>query len=283
MTLPHSFSYGASDPSQIVQYGTYYCLTPIGTQQGHIFPVNRKIFLPVEDTVNWVFSHEWNEADNYAKGVINSLSQTSSLADATSRVALRKIGGSVHVSACAVYMDSAPPTINVKTKLFSSNGSGELLSLIEKFRMDTHAGLIPPGSARASAMAANVKSLAIDLQKKIGGSAVGANSRVSDTALDLGNNMLNIAQNAVNGLGNGSKAVQAGLVDHPEWWKVQVVTFYKEGYTVLATMEDMVCTGLNVTFFAPFYNGEPSLIELDLSFKHGFRGLRSSMQFGGSL
>ena len=79
---------------------------------------------------------------------------------------------------------------------------------------------------------------------------------------------------------SGTKVAQGGAIDHPEWWKIQVITFGKTRTTKLATMEDMICKSMNVIFFAPFYDAEPSMIEIDMAFQHGFRGVRQSMRFG---
>ena len=63
-----------------------------------------------------------------------------------------------------------------------------------------------------------------------------------------------------------------------------VVAWASQKQTVIAHMKDMVCTGMNITMYTPFVSGdegmEPSMTEIDISFKHGFRGLRRSMSFG---
>lgn len=274
--LPHNFIPG-EEP--MVKYGTYYRLEPIsGATDAHV--IKKAFYLPVTDTVNWSFSHEWNEADNLSKNIIDSVESKVpfNLGRSFSKYAQRKIGGSVHVSSCAVYVDSAPPTINVRTKMFSPDGKGQLLRLVELLRQDTHGAL---GGEAMSQRLGKITGDISELAGSVGGETVG--SIAGDAGRIIGSGAMNAVQGVLEKgqdvLNAGGKTFKAGAIDHPEWWKIQVVTFHSAGKTFLATMYDMVCTGMNVTFFAPFYNGEPMMIELDIGFKHAFRGLRESMTF----
>jgi len=269
MPLPHTFMPG---PEQMIPIGTYYRLEPIDGEVGsHV--IKNPIYLPVTDTVSWSFNHTYNEADNLSKTIIDSVAQKGGmLGEQVAKVAQRKIGGSVHVSSCAVYVDSAPPTINVRTKLFSPDGRGNILALVELFRQDTH------GALGGSSVKEHLAQLGGTISAAVGGdplTGAGAGRSIGDAA----QRGLETIQNVDRSI-PGGKSIKSGVIDHPEWWKIQVITFGKSGKTVLATMDDMLCKGINVTFFAPFYDSEPSLIELDMAFQHGFRGLRESMRFG---
>ena len=269
MPLPHGFKPG-EDPQSFIQYGTYYRLVPVqGAVGSHV--ITKPMLLPVTDSVSWSFQHRWNESDNLAKSIIDSAVQKGSslvgatVANTTSRFLQRKIGGAPHVSACAIYVDSEPPTLSVKTKMFSPDGAGSILQIIELFRQDTHGAT---GSKAAKTVGAKAGQLA-------GGGAVASGIQ------NLQGNATGLADK-FNAAGNGSKVLGgAGWIAHPEWWKIQVVTFSQSGQTILATMDNMHCTNMNVTMYAPFYNNEPSMIELELGFMHGFRGTRESMRFSG--
>jgi hypothetical protein len=232
----------------MINYGTYYKLEPKqGSVGSHV--ITRTIYLPVQDTISWSFNHVYNEADNLSKNIIDNLAQRGgALGSAISKFAQRKIGGSVHISSCALYVDSGPPALNVKTRMFSPDGSGSILYLLELFRQDTHGSL--------------------------GGSGL-ANTTVGGAA----NDVIGGAVSAVNSLA-GNSVAQGGTIDHPEWWNIQVVTYSKDGVVVLADMKDMLCRSMNVTFFSPFYGREPSMMDLELAFQYGFRGTRESMSFG---
>lgn len=226
MSLPTTFSI-EDFKEKVTGNGVYYRLNPKSSAFGeHLF--DGPIFLPVTDSIGWGFSHSWSEADNLVKNITSSLvgDRAAALIDNVSRYAQRAFGAGLHASACSVFADSAPPTINVKSKLISGDGSGKVIRFLEKLRKDTHSTLK-------------------------GGEAGG---------------------------------YQGGIVDHPEWWEIQVVAFAGGDKTIIADMKNMVCTGLNVTMYTPFVSGEkgmePSMTEIDIAFKHGFRGLRRSMSFG---
>lgn len=262
MPLPHNFIPQIGG-EQMIPLGTYYRLEPIqGATGSHV--ITKPIFLPVIDSVNWSFTHVYNEADNLSKNIIDSIESKvpSALGVNTgrqiSKYMQRKLGGSVHVSSCAVYVDSAPPAINVHSKVFSPDGSGQILQLVELLRQDTHGSL---GGG-------NVKQSLANFAGEAGedfGSGIQSTASYLDKIANAG----------------GNKVLQSGPIDHPEWWKIQIITFGSNGQTILATMKDMLCTTMNVIFYAPFYNNEPSMIELDMGFQHGFRGVRQSMSFGG--
>jgi len=252
MPLPHRFKPGTTADS-FIKYGTYYRLTPVkGSADTHV--ITKPFLLPVIDTVNYSFQHRWNESDNLAKGVIDSIIQKGPAGiDTASRFLQRKIGGAPHVSACAIYVDSEPPTINVRTKMFSPDGMGSIVELIEQLRQDTHGatGTAPKGNS---------------LLHKAGQAVQGV--------ISAGESLVN------DSFGGGKVLGGAGWMSHPEWWKIQVIIFSKDGERVLSTHKDMHCTNMNVVFYAPFYNNEPSMIELEVGFMHGFRGTRESMAFG---
>ena len=270
-SLPHNFNSGLTPGGERgVPYGVYYKLIPKhGPSGSHV--IRSPIYLPVTDTISWSFQHTWTEADNLTKNLIRSAASgamgaltnnkfLTGAADFAGTVAQRKLGGGAHVSACSIYMDSAPPTINVKTKLFSQDGNGSIIGFLESMRADTHADLGGGG-----------------VQQKINSLGGGVGSSVQSA--------IGAAQTGVNQLGGTGNAVKMGLVDHPEWWKIQVISFAGGNRTVIASMEDMICTGLDYTLYAPFVVGEggtsePLMAEIAIAFKHGFRGLRESMSFG---
>jgi len=289
MPLPHNFIPQVGG-EQMIPVGTYYRLEPIqGATNSHV--ITAPVYLPVIDTVNWSFNHVYNEADNLSKNIIDSVEGLAptiagvSTGRQLSKYMQRKLGGSVHISSCAVYVDSAPPTINVRSKVFSPDGSGQLLTLVELLRQDTH------GSLGGSGMKQRLGQLGGTIGRGLGnlGKATGISGAsgpggqklgraAGETAVDGIQSVTSFVDSAANAGGN--KVLQSGPIDHPEWWKIQVVTFGRTGQTILATMEDMLCKGMNVVFYAPFYDGEPSMIEIDMAFQHGFRGVRQSMRFG---
>lgn len=237
MALPHHFTPGTNFG---IETGTWYRLNPQnGSAGSHI--IGDAQWFPVTDTVSFSQQHIWNESDNLGKNMMASVSELGGIAgatgkDLTSRFAQRGIGiatgstsGGPHLSACSVYVDSSPPTLTMRTKLFTPDGSGILINLLEKLRADFTGTLGNTG----------------------GSTSTGA-----------------------------GKLAQGGLVAHPEWWTVEVLTFASGSKSVIMSMKDMHVTSFDVTMFAPFIGKDPSLVELNIGFMHGFRGIRDSMSFG---
>jgi len=239
MALPHNFTPGTT---MGIAKGTWYRLKPEGGD--HV--VKDAVYLPVTDTVGFSQQHNWNEADNLGKNTMDALENVVKAipvlgagASIISRSAQHRYGGGPSYSACAVYMDSSPPTVSVRTKLFIPDGSGSIMKLLESFRADFTGGM------------------------------------KSDDALSKAVNSIAAAASSAGAVGRG------GMITHPGWWTVDVVTFAGGGASVLMHMEDMIAKSMDVTMFAPFIKQDPSLVELTIGFGHGFRGLRESMSFGG--
>jgi hypothetical protein len=136
----------------------YYALTPKstpGSWKSHVFAVGETIYLPYLDQHNFSFNHNWNEADQQLKQVAASVLPSITAAISGASAFVSAVGGiaagvGVHVSPASVYADSAPVTINVRTKLFSNKGDGSLLRFIDKVRADgfgttSGAGTTVPG------------------------------------------------------------------------------------------------------------------------------------------
>jgi hypothetical protein len=244
MALPHHFTPGTRFG---IGTGTWYRLEPqTGSADSHV--IERTLWFPVTDTVQFSQQHIWNESDNLGKNFMSTVSELGSVLgntgrDLASRFAQRGTGfltgvgtsGGPHLSACSVYVDSSPPTMTVRTKLFSPDGSGSLIALLEELRAD-FTGTI--------------------------GTSVGGFSTGFTAAQTAG-------------------LAQGGLVAHPEWWTVEVVSFAGKSEATLMSMKNMHATQMDVTMFAPFIGKDPSLVELSIAFTHGFRGVRESMSFGG--
>jgi len=263
MALPHDFKPGTT---MGIGTGTWYVLTPAGGN--HVIKTSK--YLPVTDSIAFSQQHVWNESDNLGKNILSSIEnlpgqilsgasrRTSKLgkysgvangaAQLVSRNLQHHLGGGPSASACAVYVDSSPPTINVRTKLFSPDGSGSIIGLLEEFRSDFTGGTVgaPSASAFSSAGAAAQSAIA------------GFNSLVA------------------------TAGVRGGIISHPGWWTIEIVSFAGGSNSVLMTMKDMIAKSMDVTMYSPFIGQDPSLIELNIGFSHGFRGLRESMSFGGS-
>ncbi len=247
MALPHNFVPGT--PMGIAT-GTWYKLIPKSGAAGtHV--ITKELFLPVTDSVSFSQQHNWNESDNMGKNLIagaeGMLSQLpggsvmTAIVDTVSRgVQKNVIGGGPSISACAVYMDSSPPAISVKTKLFTPDGSGVVMNLLEDLRADFTGGLTTKGK----------------------GASINASiALLNDKA--------------------GKNVTSGGVIDHPEWWDIQVVSFAGGGAAVLMDMKNMIPKSMDVVMYAPFIGRDPSLVDLTIGFGHGFRGLRESMSFGG--
>lgn len=151
-TLPHNFSKITEMGSGVISTGTYYVLTPTFDNASPHPAVKAPIWLPVtgDNPVDFSFNHQWDQADNVSKKIADAVSlgllggEWGSLAY---KQGLHTMGGGPYVSGCAVFNSSSPATISVASKLFSSDGSGSLVELVEKLRSDTHANMAAGGTS----------------------------------------------------------------------------------------------------------------------------------------
>lgn len=252
MSLPHNFNPLASDPSEFVSTGSYYVLKP--KQKGKD---GNLIYLPVVDNVSQSFAHAWTIGDNLARGAIESLSGAAStfgkaLTTATVVAAQQNYGGGLHASACALFADSSPPTLNITTRIFSPDGNGNILKLCEKLKNLTSASL----------------------------------SGGSDIAKDaFGDNVSKLQNFAKEKLGRYGKV---GVIQVPHWFDIEVVSFGGGGETVITAMKDMICNSMSTTFISPYVtnkNGksEPSIVEINMSFGHAYKGFSENFAYGKRL
>lgn len=136
MTTVNDLSFG-NFSNQTIQTGVYYRLKPEEGGDAYYFPVTTEVGLSL--------AHTWNEGDNYAKNVMQSVASGIGLGqvggDLASRLLQKRFSGSPHVSAAAVYVDTAPPSINVATKLISVDGKGNVLKILDRLYKETSGSL----------------------------------------------------------------------------------------------------------------------------------------------
>ena len=261
MGLSHNFIPGTT---MGIGTGTWYRIEPqTGPAGSHV--VQSEKYFPVLNSLSFSQTHEWSESDNIAKNGMKSIEGAvakvagNSLTELASKVAQRRIGGGPHISACSIYTDSSPPSFTVRTQLFSPDGSGVLMALLEELRADFCGSISMNGANGAinGAISTNIGG---------GGAISGA---------------LSSAGVSTSPAATSGAYTQNGWVTHPEWWKVEVISYASGAAVPIIKMTDMHAVSFEVTMFSPFIGKDPSTVELNIGFKYGFRGYRESMSFGG--
>lgn len=235
VSMPHDFSKLGQE--KVIATGVYYHLIPIrsGYASRHLDSIPASGFwFPVtgDSPVDFTFNHTWDAADNLTKKALDTVGGSGGVVGEAVQLGVRQaqhfFGGSFYVSGCSLYNTSAPPTINVNTKLFSVGGNN-LIKIVEALRADTHARF----------------------------------TEISGISLSV-----------------SFAGAKAGVVRHPGWWEIRVVSFADGSTNVVADMRDMICTSMKVTMFSPWLGMEPCYMELSLGFQHAYPGLCESMDFG---
>lgn len=214
----------------------YYVLTPksVGALKSHIF--TQPVILPYLDQASISYAHNWSEADNLTKTLSESAGQYIGVGQLFSK-GLQYVSSAAaagpHASTASMYSDSAPVTLNVRSKIFSADGDGSLLRFLDNIRAEGFGSL----------------------------SGTGGRTRI------------------------GGLSLAGGLMRHPDWWDVKVVSVNQGLYTEIINITDMIIMSTNFTFYAPFVTGpsgisEPMLVDIDIGFKQTFRGFRESHSIG---
>jgi hypothetical protein len=133
----------------------YYKLTPEDTPfKPRVFSSGKSIYLPLAEnntpSINYSFSHNYNESDITAKKGLAALVNASGpigkflgdgmlqeVAGTTASVAL---GGGLYLSGSSMYNDSSPNTLQVQSYLLTM-GDPKFINLIEDIRYETSCSL----------------------------------------------------------------------------------------------------------------------------------------------
>lgn len=149
MPLPHKFT---DFNTASIRSGVYYKLDP--TQSPHApRKLTNPVYLPVSDSggggtnVSYSYQHTYVDSDLSVKNLAGALTPHIPYAETAGKIvqdaaALSLISsytGSVYLSGCSMYVDSAPTSMSVQSTIFSV-GDGKVIKLLEDLRYETMGG-----------------------------------------------------------------------------------------------------------------------------------------------
>jgi hypothetical protein len=250
MALPggHGFKPGGDDTAKsgyqsIVKSGTYWWLEPLDKTSERGNPKNT--FLPVGDSVSAEWSHEWTQTQNLTK----SNAPTSALAlpsYALQRVANALVsgGGGMVLSTTAMYNDTRAPSVTINSKVFSPNGDGELMAMLEMLRNCSHG-----------------------IQKE---NPIADDSQVNGALANAGLYAQFINHPTLWSVKLITIGGMAPNTSEPKFRSPQIVGHW----------QDMYIARLNIELFSPWIGKDPCYANVNLDLVHAMPGVNTSSHLG---